>query len=142
MTAKEYLRTIRNADENINYRLSELGKLRAEIKSISPKTSGERVQTGGDSDPMKAVDRLVDMERQINAEIDHYTELKVKTREMISRLPNDRHRAILTEYYLNAKTWEQVAESLNISDRHAKRLHGWALKEFSKKFSDVLVCHY
>ena len=141
MTAKEYLRSIRNADENINYRLSEISKLRAEITSISPKTGGERVQTSGDSDPMKAVDRLVTLEAEINAEIDRYTELKVKAREMISQLPNDRHRAILTEYYLNHKTWEQVAEYMNISNRHAKRLHGWALQEFSEMHKDVLVCH-
>lgn len=132
MTAKEYLRSIRNADENINYRLSELSKLRAEITSISPKTGGERVQTGGDKDPMKAVDRLVTLEAEINAEIDRYTELRVKTREMISQMTNDRYKAILIEYYLNGKTWEQVAESLNIERRWLFRLHGRALQQFEK----------
>jgi DNA-directed RNA polymerase specialized sigma24 family protein len=38
-----------------------------------------------------------------------------------------RLREVLELYYLDGYTWEQVAETMDMSDRHVKRLHGIAL---------------
>lgn len=114
---------------NINFRLSELHKLKLEMLRVN-------------SPSKVTLETITALEEQINNEIDNYTEQKVKARELISGLSDDRYKAVLTEYYLNTKTWEQVADSMNVSNRHVTRIHGWALKEFSRVCVDVLVCPY
>ena len=39
---------------------------------------------------------------------------------------------MLMEYYVEMKTWEQVAVDLNYSYMHITRIHGYALKEVQK----------
>lgn len=107
---------------NINFRMSELHKLKLEMLRVN-------------SPSKVTLETIIALEEQINSEIDSYTEQKVKARELINGLSDDRYKAVLTEYYLNTKTWEQVAESLNFERRWVFHLHGQALQQFEKTLS-------
>lgn len=134
MTAKEYLNSVRLADRRINIKNEELYHLQLNIAQTSPQTTSERVQSSSANDFMKIVDKIVDLQNEINAEIDKLVDLKTDARNKINQLDDERFVIVLTDYYINCKTWEQVAEDNNYGIRHVFKLHGWALKEFEKLF--------
>lgn len=133
MNAKEYLNRVRFADISINTKSDELYYLKLKSLQVSPQSQGERVQSSGSGgDFTKIIDRIVLLQDKINEEIDLLVELKEQARTLIHMLTDERYKTVLTEYYLNHKTWEQVADRMNYDLRWVYRIHGKALKEFSK----------
>lgn len=133
MTVKDYLYSVRVSDKLIKTKEHELSKLRLNIAQVSVKQN-EPVKTSGVNDPMRIVDRIADLQDEINREIDNLVRLKTEIRSKINALDDYRYIAILTEYYINCQRWEDIAESMEMSVRHTLRLHGEALQAFRKKF--------
>lgn len=114
MNAKEYLNRVRFADISINTKSDELYHLKLKSLQVSPQSQGERVQSSGSGgDFTKIIDRIVLLQAKINEEIDQLVELKEQARTLIHMLTDERYKTVLTEYYLNHKTWEQVADCMN-----------------------------
>ena len=134
VSAKEYLKSIRTLDMAIKVKEEELYRLKLNIASLSPQTTGERVMNSSTSDMMSTVDKIVDMQAVINAEIDRLVNLKEEARSKINQLKDTRYVSLLTDYYINCKTWEQVADDMGYDLRWVYRLHGRALQSFSKIF--------
>ena len=133
MNAKEYLNRVRFADISINTKNDELYHLKLKSLQVSPQSQGERVQSSGSGgDFTKIIDKIFLLQDKINEEVDRLVELKDQARTLIHRLTDERYKTVLTEYYLNHKTWEQVANCMNYDLRWVYRIHGKALKEFSK----------
>lgn len=132
LTAKEYLNAIRTTDKLINIKNEELYHLQLKVAQISPQTKAERVLSSSTSDFMRTVDKIVDLQNEINREIDYLITIKDEARSKINRLSDNRYKAVLIDYYINCKTWEQVAEDLQYDLRWVYRIHGRALQEFSK----------
>lgn len=83
---------------------------------------------------MKIVDTIVDFQTEIRQEIIRLINLKKEIRGKINQLSKPVYVGILTDYYINDKTWQEIAEGLNLSERHVYRIHGNALNEFRKKY--------
>lgn len=133
LNAKEYLNRVRFADISINTKNDELYHLKLKSLQVSPQSQSEKVQSSGSGgDFTKIIDKIILLQDKINEEIDLLVELKEQARTLIHRLTDERYKAVLTEYYLNHKTWEQVADCMNYDLRWVYRIHGKALKEFSK----------
>lgn len=133
LNAKEYLNRVRFADISINTKNDELYHLKLKSLQVSPQSQGERVQSSGSGgDFTKIIDKIVLLQAKINEEVDQLVELKEQARTLIHMLTDERYKTVLTEYYLNHKTWEQVADCMNYDLRWVYRIHGKALKEFSK----------
>ena len=136
-SAKEYLNSVRLADRRIKIKIEELHQLQLNVDQIIPQTTGERVQSSNKGTFTKTVDKIVDLQNKINSEIDSLLELKSEVRNKINQLSDERFIVVLTDYYINCKTWEQVAKDNNYTDRHVYRLHGLALQNFRKKFNMI-----
>ncbi len=136
-SAKEYLSSVRLADRHIKIKEEELHQLQLNIAQISPQTTGERVQSSNKSSFTQTIDKIVDLHNEINSEITSLVELKSEVRNKINQLSDKRFIIVLTDYYINCKTWEQVAKDNNYTDRHVYRLHGLALQNFRKKFNMI-----
>lgn len=133
MNAKEYLNRVRFADISINTKNDELYHLKLKSLQVSPQSQGERVQSSGSGgDFTKIIDKIFLLQDKINEEVDQLVELKEQARALIHMLTDERYKTVLTEYYLNHKTWEQVADCMNYDLRWVYRIHGRALKEFNK----------
>ena len=77
------------------------------------------------------------MRNEINSEITSLVELKSEARNKINQLSDKRFIIVLTDYYINCKTWAEVSEGTGYEERYTRKLHGWALKEFRKKFNMI-----
>ena len=131
--AKDYLNQLRIADTAINSKLNEIEYWRAKSLQVSPQSESERVQSSGSGgDFTKIIDKIVTLQNQINEEIDKLFDAKTEARKLIQQLADERHKAVLTDYYICHLTWDEVAEKEKFTKRWVYRLHGFALIEFEK----------
>ena len=133
MTAKEYLRSIKYLDNTINAKQAELDRLKRDMCSIKGVTyDGDKVQ-GGITDSMKIVDKIIELNNLINAEIDKLVDLKAEAHQKIEKVCNEKFISLLTDIYINGYTIEQVAEKADKTYMTICRWHGQALNIFRKE---------
>lgn len=143
MTAKEYLQQLHRADVIIKQKVQEKADVRARLSSIgSLDYSKERVQTSPEMGAWyeKQIEKLMDLEQEIDCLIDGYIGLKHKIISEIHELNHDKHIEILYKKYVEGKRLEEVAVEMRYSFQYIVLLHGYALKEFSEKYSIYFQC--
>lgn len=137
MTAKEYLNQARVLDMLINAKQSELYSLKLMATSISSPVISEKVQSGGENNTMRIIDKIVDLQNEINLEIDKLVTLKSEIREKIGNVYNQKFITLLTDKYINGFTLEQIAERMEKDYKTVCRWHGEALQIFRKENSMI-----
>lgn len=134
MTAKEYLSQARYLDARINTKIRQLEALNTLA------TSATSVLTGMPHSPNKAtskmadiVDKIVDLQAEINRDIDALVDLKGEMRSKLEMVPAEDYKAILEMRYLCFMSWEQIASNLGLSVPYTYKLHDRALKGFESR---------
>lgn len=134
MTAKEYLSQARYLDARINTKIKQLEALNTLA------TSATSVLTGMPHSPNKAtskmadiVDKIVDLQAEINRDIDALVDLKGEMRSKLEMVPAEDYKAILEMRYLCFMSWEQIASNLGLSVPYTYKLHDRALKGFESR---------
>ena len=125
MTAKQYLNRVRRIDKEIEALLRLVQRTRESLETVTQNYDSDGAQST--KNPHK-YDRLVELESLVDAKIDEQISLKAEILNTIMQLEDRRQRLVLMEYYIEMKTWEQVAVDMNYSYMHITRIHGYALK--------------
>lgn len=130
MTVKEYLRQAYRLDQKISSDLEEVALLREMVSSVSSPQMTERVQTSRNTDApfVRALEKIMDLEEQINKEIDLLMELKKEIRIVITTVEDTDERMVLKYRYVHNYTWEQIGNELHADARTVRRWHGKALQ--------------
>lgn len=109
-------------------------KIRAERDALTRITPQPGASGGGTPDPHKN-DMLCEYVHELTAARRRYVKKLREIEKRIDAVEDDRYRAILKWRYINFASWEQIADQMGRTVRHVTRLHGDALKEFSKTLS-------
>ena len=129
MNAKEYLSQVMHIDQRINSKLEQVVKLR---ESATKATATLSDMLRPDSHSMQTMEnticKIVDLEREINADIDALVDLKTQARRVIGQLKNPDQQLVLELRYLCYRPWTDIMEELGISETSVYRIHGEALK--------------
>lgn len=137
MTAKEYLEQIKKLDTLINNKLAESKQWLDLALNITSKTDGERVQSSGDKQTMaNAIEKCVDIEREVNALVDEYISKKKEIIKTIERLPEAEYD-VLHKIYVQYKTLYEVADERDIAYSWATSIHGRALKSLDEILKSI-----
>lgn len=120
---------VRRIDKEISALLRLVQTTRESLESITQNYNSDGAQVT--KDPHK-FDRLIELEALVDSKVDEQIELKAEILRTIMQLDDRRQRLVLMEYYIEMKTWEQVAVDLNYAFRHVIRLHGMALKSIQQ----------
>ena len=128
---KTYLRKARELDTLVHTKLSEIDRLRELAECLSSPKLGERVTSSKGNTSMQTVDKIVDLQAEVDKEIAVLVDLIAEIHTKIEQLENPTERAVLTERYINVKSWEEIAEIIGYSDRNTRYLHGKALLIFA-----------
>ena len=133
MRAKEFLQEIDKAEKQLIMIAAHKQHLMDLATSIGVKLTGmpgnkapsSRVETGA----VGLVDLIVDLtdkERE-------YTQLVVKAKELISKVPQEKFQEILTLKYLCHWSWKSIRDEMGYKDeKSVYRCHGYALRELQK----------
>ena len=128
---KTYLRKARELDTLVHTKLSEIDRLRELAECLSSPRMGDKVSSNKGNTSMQTVDKIVDLQAEVNKEIAVLVDLIAEIHTKIEQLENPTERAVLTERYINVKSWEEIAEIIGYSDRNTRYLHGRALLNFA-----------
>lgn len=130
---KEYLFKYREAYRNIGESMEEFHRLGEELTATGAILRGDPVQSSRDPDKMaRLIEKHVDMEREIESEFEELIKFRYEVLQMIRSLPDLKQQEVLRRRYMMNKTWEQIAEDMDISDKWVYVLHGRALQEIEK----------
>ncbi len=132
MTAKEYLQQAYRIDRKIKLDTEKLAAARSALygKTVRYDSDGSKPVPCGNGTE-SAVLRVMDLEERLTKEIDELTDKRQEIEQAVNAVPDEVQREILTRRYLLYQKWEVIAEEMNYSERHIRRLHGYALKNMS-----------
>ena len=124
MTAKEWLGRARKMSGRL--RALQTSKAQAFARATSSTVGGgEHISGGEPADKHAAY-------AEISLTIDRQIEMLERTRaeilQVIGQMEDNTLSTILTEYYVNDKTWAEIAAEQHYSWRQVMRLHGHALQ--------------
>ncbi len=79
-------------------------------------------------------EKLAKLEGRLNAQIDRAVDAKLEALEYISVLSGE-ERGVIEGYFILGKNWEQIADSMYMSDRRVFLIRKRALEKLEKHFS-------
>ena len=131
MTAKDYLSQAYRLDQRIDSNIAEITRLREMACGISSPSWEEKVQTSRNTDApfVRCLEKIMDLDKVVNSEIDTLVDLKRQIRTTIERVPNTDEQLVLRYRYIHNCTWEQIGNELNADARTIRRWHGDALQK-------------
>lgn len=139
MNAEQRLNYVRKLDELINAKIAEQDRLKAIATDITAKPMDGMPfdNTGTVSRRMEnAVINLITLSREIEKLIDQYIDYKRDILTLLEKLP-EKEYGVLHRYYIQHKTWEQVAEDMGYST-----VQIWRIKKNGLKIlQNVIVCN-
>lgn len=125
--AREAARDYRLARDKAN----AYGQLLMGGKSVRYDSDGSTHER--DSNPVeKAYCTLSDYEAEADRLLKEMNTARQKAEKIISSVPNQAQREVLTRRYIIGQRWEDIALSMNYSRQHVTRLHGYALQTIRK----------
>lgn len=126
MTAKEFLRRARSVDRRVDEAQERVERLRARLEA-GRMSSVTGMPRGGGSDWTETADRLIELEQVVNQRTRELVRWKLAAIDAIRGVEEPRLAEVLELYYIDALTWEQVAQRMGLDIRWVYRLHGRAL---------------
>ena len=133
MTAKEYLSQAKYLDMRINSKIQQLSSLNDLAKKCTSALTGmPRNPSGSTSTMADTINKIIDLQREINADIDALVDLKRDITDVIKVVPSQEAQTILEKRYLCLLPWEQIAVDMHYSIQYAFRIHDQALEEIDK----------
>lgn len=132
MKAKDYLKQVEKLDTIINNKLIERAQWKAVALGVTSHSDGERVKSSGRPSKMAdAVDKCVDMEREINSLIDKLIDLKRDVTSVIEQL-NATEYDVLHKRYIQNMSYYEIAAAKHRDYNWVTTVHGRALKNVQR----------
>ena len=139
MTAKEYLEQYKTLDVQIDAKIAQAQRLRERAQYVSSTSSGD-IHGSQPSDKVgELTAKIVDLEREINAEIDRLIDLKREIKELIAKLPDARQKSVLELHYINRRSFLKIAGQMHYSVETIYLIHRVALKNFAVYYSKYVL---
>ncbi len=144
--AKRFLQRIQYYDAQINSKIDEREAVKSMVLRVTTSMSLAPGGGGGGDRIGSGVGKLVDLERDINAAIDRFVDLRRKAADMIERLDNPDEVEVLQKRYIGIKeaetgwikylTYEEIAEEMHMSVRNVHYAHGRALQNVARMMEE------
>ncbi len=129
--AQEYLEQVDKLNAMIENKMAEVKQWRDVALGITSNSEGERVQSSGSKQKMAdALDRVVDLQAEINALIDRLIDLKqeiIRTIELLNATEYD----VLHKRYIQGMTFDEIGAAKHKSKSWATTVHGRALQNLN-----------
>ena len=137
MTAKEYLGQAYRLDQRINSKIAQVASLNEMATKCTTTLSGMPHSPSGSQHSMAdTIDKIVDLQREINRDIDELVDLKVEMVKLIKAVENHEFQTLLEMRYLCFETWEHIAVDLKYSIHHLYKMHNAALEKIDRLLED------
>ena len=128
MSAKDYLAQAYRLDQRINSKLDQIQSLNElATKCTSTLSDMPRNPNRATSSMAETIEKIIDLQNEINHEIDHLVNLKRQIFDFINSIDNQEYKDLLEKRYLCFYTWDKISSDLNYSLRWIHIMHSKAL---------------
>lgn len=129
--AQEYLEQVDKLNAMIENKMAEVSQWRDVALGITTNTEGERVQSSGSQQKMAdAINRVIDLQAEINSMIDKLIDTKQEIIKTIERL-NATEYDVLHKRYIQGMTFDEIGAAKGKSKSWATTVHGRALQNLN-----------
>lgn len=140
--AKEFLGRVGRIQRRIKWKKAQVEQLRALATGCSAQISD---MPRSDSPNLQRLETLVckiaDMDAEIKRDEVALADAKIDVALMVCRIPNAAQQQILTERYINMRSWNAIAEDAGFSNSYVYRLHENALCAVESRLAmDAIDC--
>lgn len=123
-----YLSRYRRLNERIDRLLEEQRRWRERALKITPTLSQAPGGSESGSPVERPMDKVLEIEEEINREIDELQTVRQEIRAALNQLEDENLKLLMEYRYIDGLTWEQIAVEMNYSYMQICRLHGKALQ--------------
>ena len=131
MTKKEYLLQYKDAQREVDRLINERARWIARATKVTPTYTGMPHGDSGEDRMQDAVERLSEVEKELNEKIDELVDLRRKVDVAISTIGDTRLETVLRYRYIDCMTFEKIAVEMNYCYKQICRMHGDALQKMS-----------
>ena len=136
MTAKEYLRRIRDAESDLRNAEMDYQRARDDVMNLKEiEYDKDKVSNSHIGDLSDAIAALEKYAERVNAKWDELIAMREEAKVQIEQIADGRYREVLHRRYLQGESWEYIAVGMGYSFRQVTRLHGGALRAIAEKMS-------
>lgn len=129
--AQEYLEQIPKLNFMIENKMAEAQQWRDVSLGVTTNTEGERVQSSGNQQKMAdAINRVIDLQTEINSMIDRLINLKQQIIRNIEQLSATEYD-VLHKRYIQGMTFDEIGAAKHKSKSWATTVHGRALQNLN-----------
>lgn len=126
-----YLKRYIILDKEIDRMIADLERQRSRLGKITPTLSD---MPGGGGSIYKSVDialidKIVDLEAEINHKIDRVIDLKREIEQLIESIDDEREKLLMSYRYLDGMTFEWIASEMKYHWRSVHKIHVRALSK-------------
>lgn len=132
LSPKEYLMQLKHLDKEIDSNIKAMNELKDRAESIGTYSTGDKVQSSSNVNFSDWVNKIVDLEKNINQRIDDLVALKNTISEQINKINNPLYRLVLVNHYIRDMRLYDIACNYNYNYSYLRHVHGLALLEFKK----------
>ena len=124
-----YLSRYRRLNQRIDRLLEEQTRWRERALKITP-TLSQAPGGGGSGSPIeRPMDKVLEIDVEINREIDEMQIARKEIRDTLNQLEDENLKLLMEYRYIDGMTWEQIAVKMNYCWRQVCRKHGQALTQ-------------
>ena len=123
-----YLSRYQRLNQRIDRLLEEQSRWREKAMRITPVLSPVPGGGGSGSPIERPMDKVLEIDAEINREIDELQIVRQEIRAALNQLEDENLKLLMEYRYINGLTWEQIAVKMNYSYMQICRLHGKALR--------------
>ena len=144
--AKRFLERIEYYDVQISGKLDEREALKSMVFRVTTSMSLAPGGGGGGDRIGSGVGKLIDLEREINAAIDRYVDLRRQATDMIESLDDPDEVEVLHKKYVGRRdddtgntrylTLDEIAAEMHMSQRNVCYIHGRALQKVARMMEE------
>jgi len=128
-STKDWLNRAYSIDKEIKSLKSELEKANLEATSLATQRIEEKVQTSKVNNADYAILKCIEYSEQITKKLGELYATKIEISETISRVDDGKSRVLLRMRYLEYKSWGEIANEMDYSERNVHYIHEKALEE-------------
>lgn len=131
MDTKQYLNQIERLDKQIQNKLAEIYQLKTMACSVTMANESDRVQKTSEKDKIGLfVARIV----QAETECDEMSERRAYIVRQIESIEGTEMYDVLAKKYILKKTEQDIADEMDRTERHVRRILAEAHEKFEEKY--------
>ncbi|MTK05682.1 MAG: hypothetical protein F8N38_01150 [Hungatella sp.] len=127
---KDYLKSYKKTRNRLNSLELQLRQLKLDMLHVRASQGDGMPRGKGEmNDLSRFMEQMANLEERIDSKRSELVDKQIKITSAINLLNDDDECTIMTEKYLNGKTWEKVSEDNGYAWMTMHRIHGRALKK-------------